>query len=330
MHWIRSILAALVLVGLPLVVSAADHGVAEAVIDGTNVVAAVDAHGHAEAHAEHHGLPAAAPLLYDGGFFKLSNSMLAMIIVTVGLIVVAQVSMRNPKMVPTGLQNFVEWVVESLEAFLSGILGKGLAHQSFWFFATVFLFILFANWFGLFPGVGSVGFGSHATGNFIFPTFSHVDKPLLRGANADLNMTSAMSVIFFGCWIIWALKANGPGGFIKHIFGYSGDATGVMKAFLILVFVGVGLLETVSILFRPVSLSFRLFGNIFAGENLLEAMLLTGGPYFGWLIGLPFLVLELIVGFVQALVFVLLTAVFTSLICSHGDDHAHDEAHEHH
>jgi F-type H+-transporting ATPase subunit a len=96
-----------------------------------------------------------------------------------------------------------------------------------------------------------------------------------------------------------------------------------MKIALILVFLGVGLLEVVSILFRPVSLSFRLYGNIFAGENLLEAMALTGGRYFGWLVPLPFYFMELIVGFVQALVFTLLTAVFTALICEH-----HEEGHE--
>ena len=153
----------------------------------------------------------------------------------------------------------------------------------------------------------------------------HIDTPILRGANADLNMTSAMALTFFVCWIWWAIKSNGVGGSLAHVFLYRGDAAGIMKFILILVFVGVGLLEVISILFRPVSLSFRLYGNIFAGENLLEAMALAGGKYFGWLVPLPFYFMELIIGFVQALVFTLLTSVFTALICEH-----HEEGHEAH
>jgi F-type H+-transporting ATPase subunit a len=95
---------------------------------------------------------------------------------------------------------------------------------------------------------------------------------------------------------------------------------------MIFVFIVVGVLEVVSIVFRPVSLSFRLYGNIFAGENMLESMAaVMGGPAFGWLLPLPFYAMELLVGVVQALVFMLLTAVFTLLICTHeeGDEHAH-------
>ena len=108
-----------------------------------------------------------------------------------------------------------------------------------------------------------------------------------------------------------------------------------MKWFMVAIFLFVGVLETLSILFRPVSLSFRLFGNIFAGENVLEAMM-NVVPWLSWLIPLPFYFLELLVGLVQALVFMLLTAVFTLLICEHaahddhGDEHGHDDkAHGH-
>lgn len=273
------------------------------------------------------GLPAAAPVLVDLGFFQITNSMVVTWIVALVLIIGAQMATSKLQKVPSGLQNFAEWVVESLENFLAGLLGHHLARQTFWFYASVFLFILFANWFGLLPGVGSVGWGTpDASGHM-----HHIERPVLRGANADLNMTSAMAMVFFVCWIFWAVRTNGIGGTIGHIFGYHGDATGGMKIFLILVFLMVGLLEVVSILFRPVSLSFRLYGNIFAGENLLEAMALMGGKYFGWLVPLPFYFLELLVGFVQALVFTLLTAIFTQLICSHGDDeHAPEGAHDHH
>ncbi len=298
---------------------------AHAPTDAT-AIADVAAHAEhaAEAHGEAHGLPPAAPVLLDLGFFKVTNSMLVTWVVALGLILFARVATRQIQAVPSGAQNFWEWMIESLHDFLSDIIGKELVTRTFWFFATVFIFVLFTNWFGLIPGVGTIGWGhADAAGNM-----THIARPLLRGGNADLNMTSAMSIVFFACWIFWALKANGPGGLVSHIFGYRGDATGALRALLIVVFVIVGLLEVISILFRPVSLSFRLYGNIFAGENLLEAMAIMGGKYIGWLVPLPFYFMELIVGFVQALVFTLLTAIFTSLICSHDDDHeAHKEGH---
>jgi F-type H+-transporting ATPase subunit a len=97
-----------------------------------------------------------------------------------------------------------------------------------------------------------------------------------------------------------------------------------MGVFIFFIYIFVGVVEVVSISVRPIALMFRLYGNIFAGENILETVMALGGPYFGWLAVLPFYFLELLVGFVQALVFALLTAVFTSLMCSH-----HDEEHEH-
>jgi len=129
-----------------------------------------------------------------------------------------------------------------------------------------------------------------------------------------------MSLIFFACWIVWALQANSFGGFIMHLFGPKGDTKGLMKVLMVAVFIIVGLLEVVSILFRPVSLSFRLYGNIYAGENILESMA-NIVPGLAWLIPVPFYFMELLVGLVQALVFMLLTAVFTLLICQHDEEH---------
>ena len=145
-----------------------------------------------------------------------------------------------------------------------------------------------------------------------------VEEPLLRGANADLNLTLAMALVFFACWIIWALQELGPGGFVKELFAPKGETTGLLKILMVVVFAAVGCLEVISILFRPVSLSFRLYGNIFAGENMLDAMSKLV-PGFGWLLPIPFYFLELLVGLVQALVFTLLTAVFTLLICQHEE-----------
>jgi F-type H+-transporting ATPase subunit a len=225
---------------------------------------------------------------------------------------------RNIQAVPSGLQNFCEWLVESLYNFLEGIIGSDLVKRTFWFFATIFIFILFSNWAGLIPFFGTVGWKETLSDG------TQVFIPWFRGANADLNMTMAMALVFFACWIYWALHANGPIGFLKHLFAPKGNPQGWLKPLLIVVFFAVGFLEIFSILFRPVSLSFRLYGNIFAGENMLETMsnLIPG---LGWLLPIPFYFMELLVGVIQALVFMLLTAVFTMLIMPHdeGHDHAH-------
>jgi F-type H+-transporting ATPase subunit a len=325
-NWILKWLSAAgLLVGLTLATRAAEPGAA--------------VHGAAEAAGAAHAeetLPLAAPILL--GWFKTSsgvefvapgqvaaavaagqtplfavtNSMVAMGLVALGLIIFAQLATRNVKMVPSGLQNFGEWIIESLQDFLGGILGPKLVKQTFWYFATAFLFILSANWFGLLPGVGTVGYGLEGAHGF------EVKQPLLRGANADLNMTLALAVGFFAMWIIWSVRSNGVGGFFAHIFLYRGEATGGMKLLLLVMFFLVGFLEVISILIRPVSLTFRLFGNVYAGESLLETMLHKGG----FLAALPFYGLELMVGAIQALVFTLLTAVFTSLMCTHDEEHA--------
>jgi F-type H+-transporting ATPase subunit a len=269
--------------------------------------------------SEHEALSLKAAPLFQIGKFSVTNSMLVSWVVALAVIFFAQVATRNIKTVPTGAQNFWEWLVESLYNFLESIIGSDLVKKTFWFFATIFIFILFTNWAGLIPGVGTVGWGhvDPASGAF------RIDRPLLRGANADLNMTSAMAIIFFVLWFIWALQANGIGGFLLHLFGPKGETSGVLKVFMIVVFFLVGWLEIISILFRPVSLSFRLFGNIFAGETILEAMSHMV-PALAWLIPIPFYFLEILVGFVQALVFMLLTAIFTLLIAQHGPG---EEAH---
>jgi F-type H+-transporting ATPase subunit a len=213
--------------------------------------------------AEKHEVLSLKPVvLLPIGKFAITNSMLVTWIVAVGIILFAQAATRKIKAVPDGAQNFWEWLVESLYNFLESIIGRDLVRKTFWFFATLFIFILFVNWFGLIPGVGTIGWGHHdpVTNRFL------VDRPLFRGGNADLNMT-------------W--------------------------------------LEIISILFRPISLSFRLFGNVYAGESILEAMS-NMVPMLSWLIPIPFYFLEVLVGIVQALVFMLLTAIFTLLIAQHG------------
>jgi F-type H+-transporting ATPase subunit a len=265
------------------------------------------------AEAEH-GLPQTAVKLDQLGGF-ITNSMVVSWIVAIGLIIFARIATRDMKGVPTGAQNLMEWLVESLYGFLESVIGPHLVKRTFWFLATIFIFILATNWFGLIPGVGTIGWGHQTDHGFI------IDQPLLRGASADLNLTLAMALIFFALWIVWALREVGLGGMLKELFGPKGQTTGFMKVLMIVVFFAAGCLEIVSIMFRPVSLSFRLYGNIFAGENMLEAMLRIA-PGFGWLLPIPFYFMELLVGLVQALVFMLLCAVFTLLICQHEEEHA--------
>jgi len=247
--------------------------------------------------------------------FPITNSMMVSWIVALTLIVFTQVATRNMKPVPAGAQNLLEWLVEALYKFIEGIIGSHLTKRTFWFFATIFIFILSANWIGLIPGVGTIGWGHETAHGF------KIDQPLFRGANADVNMTLAMALVFFALWIYWSLKEVGPLGFLKELFGPKGENTGVMKWMMVFVFFAAGCLEVVSILFRPVSLTFRLYGNIFAGENMLDAMAKLV-PGLGWLLQIPFYFLELLMGLVQAVVFMLLTAVFTFLMCQHEEGSA--------
>src|ERR1044071_8156755 len=119
-----------------------------------------------DARHEGHGLPPQAVEIGRIRAFPITNSMLVTWLVALGLIVFAQLATRNMKEIPAGAQNFWEWMVESLHDFLEGIIGHDLVRKTFWFFATVFIFILFSNWLGLFPGVGTIGRGVHGPSGF--------------------------------------------------------------------------------------------------------------------------------------------------------------------
>jgi F-type H+-transporting ATPase subunit a len=269
----------------------------------------------APAEAPEHGLPQKAVEIARPFGFPITNSMVVSWIVAVGLIIFSQLATRNMKQVPGGAQNLLEWLVGGLYDFLESIIGPHLVKRTFWFFATVFIFILSANWVGLIPGAGTIGWGHRTLHGFV------VDQPFFRGANADLNLTFAMALVFFACWIVWALQEVGPVGFLRELFAPKGDSTGFLKVLMIVVFFAAGVLEIISILFRPVSLSFRLYGNIFAGETMLETMSRMI-PALGWLLPIPFYFMELLVGLVQAMVFMLLCAVFTLLMCQHEEEAA--------
>jgi F-type H+-transporting ATPase subunit a len=267
------------------------------------------------AEGGHHALPLHAPRLHD--WLPVSNSMI-MVWLAVGVITLfCRAATHKLTVVPTGLQNFAEWVVESLYTFLEGLMGAHLVKRTFWFFGSVFFFILVSNYMGLIPGVGTIGWNtvdSHGHHGFL---------PFLRGANADLNMTAAMAFSFATLWFYWALTENSIKGFLAHIFAPKGAFTGVMLALMAVVFFLVGILEVISIAIRPVALSFRLFGNIYGGEQTLESLMALVPKSIAFLPALPFYFMELLVGFVQALVFTLLCAVFLKLICDHGDEEHH-------
>ena len=187
------------------------------------------------AEPEEPGLPPRAVEIARPFGFPITNSMVVSWIVALALIMFARVATRDMKRVPGGAQNLLEWLVGGLYDFLERIIGPQLVKRTFWFLATVFIFILAANWVGLIPGVGTIGWGHETPHGFV------VDQPLFRGANADLNLTLAMALVFFACWIVWALQEVGPGGFLKGLFAPKGDSTGFMRVLMIVVFFAAGL-----------------------------------------------------------------------------------------
>ena len=262
---------------------------------------------------EERGLPQKADEIGSLFGLPITNSMVVTWITALGLIVLTRIAMRHIKLVPERRQNFWEWQIEGLYNFLEGIIGSDLVKRTFWFFASVFIFVLATYWIGLVPGVGTVGWGHQTDHGF------KIDQPLFRGADADLNLTLGMALVFFASWIVWSIQGRGPLGVLKELFGPKGESTGVMRVLMVVVFFASGFIEIISILFRPVSLSFRLYGNDFAGETMLETMsrLVTG---LGWLLPIPFYFLEFLMGLVQAMVFMLLTAVFTLLMCQQEEE----------
>lgn len=148
----------------------------------------------------------------------------------------------------------------------------------------------------------------------------------VRPGNADLNGTLALAIAATLGWLYFIIRYAGPTAVIKDIFGNKANRAEVPAVIyfpLFILFFAVGLIEIVSIIFRPISLSFRLFGNVFGGENLLHAM----SGIQKWLLPVPFYFLKVLIGFVQALVFLLLVSVYIGLICNHGDEAPGAEGH---
>lgn len=261
----------------------------------------------------------------------LTNSVFVAAIVLVLLLWLANKATRKLRPVPQGAQNFFEMLVEGLYGQVENIVGPKVAPKAFPLLATIFLFVVTANWFGLLPGVGTIGFGERSGPITLDPAGSFT--PLLRPATADLNMTLGIAVCFMIIWAVITIAEMGIIGTFKHIFAPKGGLKGFLYYGLMPIFFFVGIIEVISIAFRPVSLSLRLFGNVFAGETLLHTMAGLGdkwGPIGSFLgsviIPLPFYFLELLVGILQAVVFALLCAVYIQLSTTH-DDHGEEGHH---
>ena len=259
----------------------------------------------------------APAVVFRLGDFVVTSSMIVAVFTAAVIIGIVQVAMRAPKIVPSGLQNVVEAVVEGIGNFLETILGYEMMKRGYWFFATIFIFILSCNVFSLFPGVGTFGYG-HGTDFWNF----EVTQPFFRGPNADVNLTAAMSLVYFVTWVIWSLQMQGPWGMMVHIFGPKTKFSNTLINILFgILFLFIGVVEMISILFRPFTFTFRLYGNIYGGENLLDSLYHLA-PTWAVVLLTPFYFYELLVAFIQAFVFFVLTAVFTALMRPHSSEGA--------
>lgn len=274
------------------------------------------------------GLPAAPVNLLSIYGFEINNSMISAIVASIIIIIVVQIAMRAPKLIPSGLQNVVEWIVELLSNFIESITGRETMVRGFWYFGGLFVFVFAENFLALLPGVGTFGYGYGEGWNF------KVTQPFLRGANANANMTAAYAAIFFVMWFYWCIRGIGVGGVLKDIFASKVKFANVFLniPFAILFFL-VGLIEVLTILFiRPIAFTFRLYGNIYGGESFLDTIYRTAPNHFlATLFLIPAYMWEFIVAFIQAFVFFILTVVFTGILTnSHGPSEKSDEKGGHH
>jgi F-type H+-transporting ATPase subunit a len=268
------------------------------------------------AFASESGVSEKAEPLFQIGPLPFTNSMLTSWSITLILVFFIRWLVGKPQLVPARGQAVVERLIESLRDLFEPIVGKKAMPAAFPLLICFFVFILLHNWSGLFPFVGTVGWKeiNQATGEqvgFI---------PWLRPHTSDLNGTIALALTSFVAWFIIVLRYAGPKVLLFDLFGNKADKKDVPAALywaLSPVFLAVGVIEVISILIRPITLSVRLFGNIFGGENLLHNTSFI--PVF--------YVLEILVGLVQAFVFTLLTSVYIGLICNHGDDHGAESDH---
>jgi F-type H+-transporting ATPase subunit a len=258
--------------------------------------------------AEEEGLPQAPVRLFSIGGFEINNSMIAAILVAAVIIVVVQLAMRSPKLIPS-------------------IAGRDTMRRGFWFFASLLVFIFAENFFALLPGVGTFGYGHGEGWDF------KVTQPFLRGANANDNLTAAYAAIFFVMWFYWVFRQIGVWGAVVDIFGSKVKFPNLILHYLfVVIFFLVGIMEFITIIFvRPIAFTFRLYGNIYGGESFLDTIFHTApNAFLATFFLIPGYMWEFIVAFVQALVFFILTVVFTGILTNSSAHAPHSDKKEAH
>ncbi|MBI4142940.1 F0F1 ATP synthase subunit A [Candidatus Uhrbacteria bacterium] len=244
----------------------------------------------------------AAEPLFHLGTFPITNTLVMAWGVIVALIAIALVARRQFAFggVPSGVGNVLEAVIEWMLNGIDSVTHDREKSERFLpILATIFLFVIVSNWIELVPGLGTIGLWEEHGGKTIL-------VPFIRSASADLNVTLAIAIISVVVTQIYGMRALGVWGHWRKFFNFTNP---------IMTFVG--FLELISEFAKVVSFSFRLFGNIFAGEVLL-IVVASLAPY---IIPLPFLLLEIFVGFVQALVFSMLTLVNLNMATAHHAEH---------
>jgi len=265
--------------------------------------------------ASEEGVNPKATDLFEIGGIPVSNTILTTWILTALIIIAIRVLVGTPKIVPRKGQALVENMASGLRDALEPIVGKSMIGKVFPTLCGFFVFILLMNWSGLLPGVGTIKYGE--PGHWL---------DAIRPATSDLNTTLALSAISFVAWTYFVLRYAGFKVLIFDLFGNKADKKELsipLWIMLSFIFLGVGGIEVVSIAFRLISLSFRLYGNVYGGENLIHAL----GGIAPYVIPAVAGLLEVLVGLIQAFVFTLLSAVYIGLICNH--EGGHDEEHAH-
>jgi F-type H+-transporting ATPase subunit a len=250
--------------------------------------------------------------LFRIGPLSFTNSMVGALLASVLLLVAAWVFVRHPSLVPSRVQSLIEFPVEWMANIVSGSTSRWRGYVAL--VIGLFLMILIANWLGLLPGVGTIG-------------LKHGEElvPFVRPASADLNFTLGLAIVAFIVFVAWGIRINGVKGYLLELVGEPRYMAPLMFP--------IHLISEVS---RLVSLSMRLFGNVFAGEVLLGTMLaLTTAAVFilplAFFVPAVFLGLELLFGAVQALVFALLAMTYiTMAIAEHEGGHGEEPGSEGH
>jgi F-type H+-transporting ATPase subunit a len=289
------------------------------------VAVAPAASAQAEAETGKPLVPEIAQTLFKIGPLPVTNSMVCTWIVAAIIFVIVRFSTWNMKEVPSGAQNVMEMLIEGWEDLVGNILEPRVARWVFPFATTFFIFIVMSNLVDLIPGVGSIGFGTPKPNSSLPFAIDHVDRPFFRPPTTDANLTVVMAGFFLVMSLYWAVRYNGVWGLVKHVFGVKMKVSKWVYPLFFLLFLFIGATELLSITFaRPVALAMRLYGNIFAGESILD--MVFHGKSMVEAIGLSIFVYfyETFVCVVQAFVFAMLVVAFVGTLCTHSDEeHSH-------